>query len=298
MFQSHPLTKNSALLAPTLQALRAAAHAAFPICASILDSYTTEPERLTLSFVHSQPLSDGSWYRPFHNLFVPMAMIRICESSGADRDLVLAAILHDVGYSALEIPGTLQGAAWDKKHARLEHMAASRVMSERHLRQLINDGNLSMSEERLQKILEIIATHDDPYIGKPLSDSEALLHRDADRLFVISCTSFWKDYLALLSDPTQLKRFDGAGVEATPEALLAQRQLSFVRDPSHSLSTFTLFEPMTSDFAQRLVQLQYASRTAEIPSILSLILPHQVRLPELETFLTGAIVADFKVLTQ
>jgi hypothetical protein len=296
MFQSNLLTKNAALLAPTLQALRSAATEVFPVCASIIDKQLSETEQATLSFVNSQPFSEGSWYRPIHNLLVTMAMIRISESRGANRDLVLAAILHDVGYAALEIPGTLHGAAWDKRDVRVQHMAAGKEMSEEYLLQLTREGKLSISSQRLEKILEIIATHDNPYIGKPLSDSEALLHRDADRAFVLSCASFWKDYLALLTDPGQLRRFHGANVDATPEALLALRKASFQDDPSSPMRHLTTFEPMKSEYAQKLVQAQLELRSKEIPVFLSLIEEQQSAHVELKGAFARAIMTDFEIV--
>jgi hypothetical protein len=223
-------------------------------------------------------------------------MVGISQTSNSDRDLVLAAILHDVGYSALEIPGTLRGAAWDTKDVRVQHMEVSREMSREYLQELIREGKLSMSSQRLEKILEIIATHDNPYIGKPLSDGEALLHRDADRSFVLSCASFWKDYLALLSDPGQLRRFHQANVDATPEALLTLRKASFHDDPSNPLRHLTSFEPMQSEYAQELVQAQLKLRSKEIPAFLSLIEAQQSAHVELKAAFARAIMTDFEVV--
>jgi hypothetical protein len=294
--ESQLLGRNPALLAPTLQALQAAADAAFPLCATILNARLTQTERDILSFVNSQPLSAGSWYRPIHNLIVTMSMIRICESTNANRDLVLAAILHDVGYSAVEIPGTLQGAAWDTQDARVAHMAAGRQMSEEHLRRLMDEGQLRLDDDRLTKILDIIATHDNPYLGKPLSGSEALLHRDADRLFVLSCTSFWKDYVAFLSDSGQREKFTREQIEPTPENFLQMRQASFVQDVSNSKSHLTTFEPMVSDFAKEAVEQQLADRRAEIAAVLSYVREESSVQSHLEAFLTHAIVTEFERL--
>jgi len=296
--QSQPLAKDSALIATILHTLQSAADVAFPKCATLLDAHLSDTERQVLSFVNSQPFGGGSWYRPIHNLVVTMAMIKICKGADANRDLVLAAILHDVGYSALEMPGTLQGAAWEGTDMRLAHMAAGRAMSERYLQQLLDTGTLSMSDERLQKILSIIATHDDPYVGKPLSDKEALLHRDADRLFVLSCVSFWKDYIALLSDSNKLQRLQQSHVEATPQTLLELRRASFIKDPSNQLSHMSEFEPMTSDFAQTFFKLQHARRLDEISSVLSLAHTNESQVTKLTMFLTNSIVDEFKALAE
>ncbi len=297
---SQPLVKDSTLLASTLHALQSGAEEAFPKCAAILNTRLLDTELCVLSYVNSQPYEGGSWYRPIHNLIVTMAMIKICESTHASRDLVLAAILHDVGYSALEMPGTLQGAAWEGSDVRLAHMAAGRALSEQYLQQLRDAGTLVISDARLQTILSIIATHDNPYIGKPLIDKEALLHRDADRLFVLSCVSFWKDYIALRSDSTKLDRLQQARIEATPQTLLELRRASFIADPSNQLSYMSEFEPMTSNFAQTFFELQHTKRLDEVSSVLSLAGTNEskTQLPELTLFFTNSIVAEFEALAK
>lgn len=288
------LVKNPLSRSTVLKALKAGASDAFGECEAMLVSQLSSEEREALRFVNAQPMSDGAWYRPIHNLVVTMAMVRICTSTGANRDLVLAAILHDVGYSGLDIPGTLEGAAWDKKDVRQAHMEAGRVMSDQYLRQRVAKGCLHLSEERIGALIEIVGTHDNPYIGKPLIDPEALLHRDADRLFVISSTSFWKDYLAHISDPLKLAEVEAANLGPTPAALLEQRRRTFERVDSETVSPNDGFEPMTTEYANRAVHAQLAARTAEIQELLPRLSENMESPDRLAAWFRQAIVDEFR----
>jgi hypothetical protein len=140
-------------------------------------------------------------------------------------------------------------------------------MSRRFLNDKRDSGELTISQERIEKLVEIIATHDNPYIGKPLTEQEALLHRDADRAFVISTTSFWKDYIAYLSDKKHIKRFAEADITLTPEAFLRLRQGSFERDDSNEMARFTSYEPMTSELGKAICEGQRLRRLAEIHEV-------------------------------
>jgi hypothetical protein len=252
-----------------LSSLEEATSRAMSTCEAVLLEKLSPLEQRVFSFVTEHAFVDGAWYRPIHNVVVPLAMIEICEGTGASRDLVLAAMLHDIGYAGLKIPGTLEGTKWDSKDVRETHMAASAQMSKTYLDKLRKEGTLALSSERVEKLLEIIATHDNPYIGKPLTDEEALLHRDADRAFVVSAVSFWKDYLAYLSDPKHIKRFAEAGVTLTPHAFLQVRHGSFELNSANQMARFATFEPMKSEFGTAICEGQLARRDAEISNVLS-----------------------------
>ncbi len=264
VLESAVLSKHEEMRRMFLSSLEEATRRALPECEEILLSKLTEFEREVYSFVRSHNFVDGAWYRPIHNVVVPCAMIAIVEKMGANRDLVLAAMLHDIGYAGLKIPGTLEGAAWDAKDVRESHMAAGAEMSRRFLKEKQESGQLDISTERVEKLVEIIATHDNPYIGKPLTEHEALLHRDADRAFVISTTSFWKDYIAYLSDKKHIKKFAEEGITLTPEAFLRLRQGSFESDDANEMARFTSFEPMTTEWGRQICYGQRARRLAEI----------------------------------
>ena len=267
VLESAVLSKHEEMRRMFLSSLEEATRRALPECEEILLSKLTDFEREVYSFVRSQNFVDGAWYRPIHNVVVPCAMIAIVEKTGASRNLVLAAMLHDIGYAGLKIPGTLEGAAWDAKDVRESHMAAGAEMSRRFLKEKQESGELDISTERIEKLIEIIATHDNPYIGKPLTEHEALLHRDADRAFVISTTSFWKDYIAYLSDKKHIKRFSEAGITLTPETFVRLRQGSFESDDSNEMARFTSYEPMTSELGKAICDGQRARRLAEIRQV-------------------------------
>jgi hypothetical protein len=280
-----------------LNALQEATKQAETECKAILAPQLTNAERELLEWVNYLPFVDGSWYRPIHNLIVPMAMLSICRESAAPRLMVIAAIVHDVGYTAFEVPGTLQGAGWTTKSLREGHQLASKEMSAPILNRLRNEGKLRMSDETLAHILEIIATHDNPYIGIPLTDPLAKLHRDADRSFVISCVSFWKDYLAYLSDSKRMETFASHKIRLSPDTFLRLREASFVNDPLNPLREHTSYEPMTSSRAHEIFEAQRSLRAEEFAKVLELLSRTDDGSEEaLMSYLRERIVAEFMVL--
>jgi hypothetical protein len=211
--------------------------------------------------------------------------------------LVIPAIVHDVGYTAYEVPGTLQGAGWTSTPMREGHQLASKEMSRPVLTRLRDEGKLAISDDTLEHILEIIATHDNPYIGTPLTDPLAKLHRDADRSFVISCVSFWKDYLAYLSDAKRMHKFASDGIRLSPDTFLRLREVGFESDPESPLEKHTSFEPMTSRTAQRILQMQRGMRREEFAQVLELLSRgDEAADRDLTEYLRERIVREFRAL--
>lgn len=295
ILESDILSRSKEMRRMLLGSLEQATRLAELECESMLLDQLSPLENKVFSFVRSHNFVEGAWYRPIHNVLVPRAMIEICERTGASRDLVLAAMLHDVGYAGLKIPGTLEGAKWDTRDVRESHMEAGAQMSRKFLNQLREEGSLDISPERIEELVQIIATHDNPYIGKPLTGQEALLHRDADRAFVISAVSFWKDYLAYLSDSKHVKTFAEAKIKLTPEAFLRLRQGSFEEDSTNTMARFTSYEPMTSEVGAEICAGQLARRLAEIPKVLSAL---QASAEGLTEMLREIIVADFGAIVR
>lgn len=276
-----------------LNALQDATKEAEAECKRMLVPDLNTTERELLEWVSFFPFVDGSWYRPIHNLLVPMAMLKICQESHAPRFLVVPAIVHDVGYTAFEVPGTLQGAGWASIPMREGHQLASKEMSKPILNRLRAEGKLEISDETYEHILEIIATHDNPYIGIPLTDPLAKLHRDADRSFVISCVSFWKDYLAYLSDAKRMARFEADNVRLTPERFLTMREASFREMPTNPMDKHTVVETMTSPTAQGIFDLQRSLRREEIAPVLELLTRNDdASRAALKEFLRSSIVGE------
>jgi len=211
-------------------------------------------------------------------------MIQICKAGEASRDLVLAAMLHDICYSGLTIPGTLQGAAWEAHDMRQQHMRLGASMSDEFLTRLITAGE-SLTEERKDQLVEIIRTHDNPYIGIPLTNKDSLLHRDADLAFVVSAASFWKDYLAYVSQPRGLSSVGNIDGGFTPTLLLERRRASFENE-----------EPMTSRTGQVIVSGQLERRKGEIGQVMAALRTDPEGEQRLVEVLTEILIADFEAL--
>ena len=279
-----------------LKVLQNAVHDAFAPSQAILLSLISPAERRVLEFANSLQFEAGSWYRPFHNLVVTASMCGICLTSNAARDLVYAAILHDIGYSSLNLPHTTQGSSWNKEDVRLAHMRIGAQESERYLREQCTAGMLSLSDERLAKLIQIVATHDDPYLGRPLTDPEALLHRDADRCYVISCSSFWKDYTAHVADHLNSQSSSDAALVAAPDALLHRRYLSFFGDRVGTARDGVTCEPLVTSYAQEVIKGQYTRRLNESAHLMDLLASNDSPWDAVQQFLTRACIDDFKAL--
>ena len=186
-------------------------------------------EQKLLADVDRLAFTEGSWYRVTHNRIVPLAMRRIINGEQEADDLMLAAIAHDAGYAMIAIAATTAGPDWQAPDRRQGHMDEGARYLEETLRAYRDAGELTITDERIATLRDIVATHDNPYLGEPLSTREERLHRDADRCFVMSHLSFWKDYLAYVSTDDWATSLAEWGEAPTPEALLLQRLPSFYR---------------------------------------------------------------------
>ena len=229
----------------------------------LLNEQLTDSEKSVQDYVEQQAFIDRSWYRPIHNILVPLVMTVLCREHSLSRDLVLAAQLHDIGYAGVKVSGTLTGMAWQNADIRSTHMLHSAKMSAALLRSLCKQGTLLLSETRIDSLVAIIGTHDDPYLGRPLSDPEALAHRDADRAFVISCVSFWKDFIAWSSDSAIRASISQAGLQQDPDTFLQIRCASFTKEANKTLQDLNEagFEPWyLSESAQLCNRMEAAIR--------------------------------------
>jgi hypothetical protein len=122
------------------------------------------------------------WYDTYHILFSTSFALDLVEVERLDRLIVSGIILHDVGYLAIE-----DRMQWSSPHIRITHMQegvalAGRVLSEHGF----------MAKE-LEKILGMIAVHDNPYLGIKIEGPDRLGLRDCDRVWVMHILSFYKD---------------------------------------------------------------------------------------------------------
>ncbi len=89
---------------------------------NMLNNMLTHPEKIVQDYVNQLGFQEGAWYRPFHNIIVPAAMIAICKKENVNRDLVYVAQLHDAGNSLMKVTETTQGADWENVDKRWKHM--------------------------------------------------------------------------------------------------------------------------------------------------------------------------------
>ena len=179
-----------------LNALKEAVEEVTPGFTSRIKEHLTEEERAIFEEVEKLTFKEGNWYRPHHNFIVTTAMLVFCLSENLDRKILIpAAILHDIGYAAMKIG--MRKADWQGKGMRVAHMKAGAEMAKEILQRLNKDGKISLTAEQ-DEIIEIIATHDNCYIGKPYTTNKQKFHLDADRTYVVSFSSFYKDLLNYL----------------------------------------------------------------------------------------------------
>ena len=166
----------------------------------------------------------GSWYRPMHNLLVTATMITMCNYDKMSKDpklnrrvLVPTAMFHDIGNSFMEIK---QGeeADWENKDKRITHRLIGAEKTKEILTSLVKEKKILMPENDMTEIEKLILTHDDPYLGLPLHSYPEKAHRDADRMYVPSVTSWYKDFLNYKDD-----KKDDYKRNLTPEQFLDQR---------------------------------------------------------------------------
>lgn len=186
-----------------LEVLKLETKTAVPKFTSRLMEYLTPLEEALHREGEELAFEEGSWYRPNHNDFVPAAMLALTQYHNLNRRvLVPASITHDFGYSAMKIGE--RAAAWEGEDNRIAHMMAGipRVAEMLRTYKSLEDSELTPIE--VKRILDLVATHDNVYVGiDPVTDDQKY-HLDADRLFMCTVTSFYKDAINLMdSDRTE-----------------------------------------------------------------------------------------------
>ncbi|MCB0337364.1 MAG: hypothetical protein KDD62_13705, partial [Bdellovibrionales bacterium] len=216
--------------------LQESAEKHLPQLDSILHDLLLKSELTVFEEVNQLAFKEGSWFRPIHNRVVPLCMLHIISATDCQRDLMYPALNHDAGMSLIAIECTHAGADWENKDKRKLHMELGAAYCRQQLTNLQAQGTLLITAGRINQLAEIVGTHDNPYLGIDLVAEEAKLVRDADRCFVMSFTSFWKDFLAYRSDDNYLERYRAQGLLLLPQDLLAAR-LAFFYDSFESFPT-------------------------------------------------------------
>lgn len=242
------------------------------ILVDILKERLTEFERELLELVMPRYTQGCRWYDPFHIPYSALFLINLCQKEKLDRSVLLPALLlHDVGYSALITDKNKNAekvkAGTVSADDRIAHMKAgvqvtAELFAELRKRGFINETSVEKA------VQDIVATHDNPYIGIPLETPLEEQHRDADRIFVMSFVSFVKDYLRYLEE----------GKEITQQTFLVERLTTFSK-PSGFSGAYTVgiqltpemgekhknrFEPLQYRYSVAVNQEQFKMRLAEI----------------------------------
>ncbi len=190
----------------------------------------TPEEVVVQDFVDSLAFKEGAWYRPSHNIMVPAACAAIVRDENAARDLVYAAQLHDTGYAFLRIGSNLAGPDWQNVDARIRHMNLGKVCTQHYLSMLSEMGVINLSQDRIGRLANIVGTHDNPYLQIPLKARDKKILRSADRTFVPSALSWYKDFFSYLSSEEHLKGTHELGIELNPRTFFGIRVAAFYED--------------------------------------------------------------------
>lgn len=96
--------------------------------------------------------------------------------------MMVSALLHDIGYS--EIPEKDKKKHW-LKSVRKRHM----IIGARLAKEILQ--KLNYREEKINRICEIIATHDNPYLNLPIISKEGKYLKEADIVSMTTEEDFW-----------------------------------------------------------------------------------------------------------
>lgn len=242
------------------------------ILIDILKERLTEFERELLELVMPRYTQGCRWYDPFHIPYSALFLINLCQKENLDRSVLLPALLlHDVGYSVLTA-GKNENAEKVKigivsVEDRAAHMKAGVQITAKLFAELRKRGFIS--ETSVEKtVQDIVATHDNPYMGIPLETPLEEQHRDADRIWVVAFVSFVKDYLRYLEEEK----------ETTPQMFLMERLATFSK-PSGFQGAYAIgikvspeigekhknrYEPLHYSYSVAVNQEQFKMRFAEI----------------------------------
>lgn len=129
-----------------------------------------------------------------HHLVVTKMMQGILkEIKNIDEDVMIAAsLLHDIGYS--KIPPEKRVSHWNKE-VKEKHMLYGANLAKIILEKV------KFPRPKINKIVEIIKTHDNPEIGLEIKLEEAKLLKEADILWMTTEQAFWLDVGRRMCDP-------------------------------------------------------------------------------------------------
>ncbi len=196
----------------------------------------TETEKQILKHTLPYYKQAGRFYDMWHIPLSTRFMSDLCKNRNLNRNTFIPTIiLHDSGYAKIvgNNPNLAKGN-WNAD-TRIAHMHYGQEIAQ----ELFNKYKFNLTNEEKQQIKAIIATHDNPYINKPLIEENEKIHRDADRIYVLSFTSFVKDFL----------RYKEKNKNTTPEGFLRSRICFFFnKEECEKLDIDVTLKPTKEDF--------------------------------------------------
>ncbi len=196
--------------------------------------------------------SKKRWYDPYHILYSTNFALDLANTEELDRLIVSGIILHDIGDFAI-----VDKTQWSHPHSRITHMQEGTALAAKIL---VQSG---YTAPELEKILGMIAVHDNPYIGIEIQGRDRLGLRDCDRVWVMHILSFYKDITS------KFERYN------QPQAFLHDRMTQFYGwdQPFGDDWTVTLahlkknaqrLEPPTYALTKQVVKRQFGRRIREL----------------------------------
>lgn len=182
-------------------------------------------ERFAFEEVRNMAWEEGKWYRPPHNVIVTASGIASYkfDPEKCSEFVKLNSIIHDAGYQTIELGGSEKGAVWEAHDVRLQHMEGSKIFGKRMYELLRTNGLITITDEEIEVQCNILGEHDNPYLMLPMNEEESKFLRDADRAYVPSASSYYKDLITHYDDEGYLRRAAELGEEVSPEFFLRAR---------------------------------------------------------------------------
>lgn len=195
-------------------------------------------ERKLLDYIFATYYQEGKvmgrWYDPYHVLFSTCFALALERTDEKILPLIVPGIiLHDIGYCALQDKTNLNNP-W----GRILHMQEGSAMA---AKSLVLVGGYNPYEIGI--IVEMDATHDNWILDIQTEDPDCLALIDADKIFVMSFISFYKDWVG------------GEGEGLSVEEFFDSRRRSFY-EGKHSLSTKLAKQWRDKQFEARWQEIQ------------------------------------------
>jgi len=210
----------------------------------------SSPENLRLfDYVfgsYYQSIISERWYHPYHVAYSTLFAVELVELKEASSLVVAAIILHDIGYYS----PLVDKENWTSRNSRIIHMQEGAGMAA----EILSEITVFKAKE-IGKIVGMVASHDNGYIGISTTDRDRLALRDADRIWVMHPLSFYKDWLSKKSK----------GEKITLADLIRSRRVSFYQEsaPDADAEDKISFSPFTC-LAREWRDRQFNQRLAEV----------------------------------